>query len=72
MPPSAEAGAIVPLDCAQVAAQFLWAEITGNKDKSALYAGELKDSWWKWRMKPGDLRSDDAARLREFARLYDR
>jgi hypothetical protein len=35
---------LVPLDCAKVAAQFLWAEITGDKVKSALYAGELKDS----------------------------
>jgi len=34
----------VPLDCAKVAAQFLWAEITGNQQKSDEYAGELKDS----------------------------
>jgi hypothetical protein len=40
----AEAKVLVPADCAKVAAQFLWAEMTGNKEKSALYAGELKDS----------------------------
>jgi len=38
------ASAAVPIDCAKVAAQFLWAEITGNKHKSEQYAGELKDS----------------------------
>jgi hypothetical protein len=47
-PPSAVARgaemAAVPIDCAKAAAQFLWAEITGNKQKSDLYAGELKDS----------------------------
>jgi hypothetical protein len=36
--------AAVPIDCAKVAAQFLWAEITGNKHKSEQYAGELKGS----------------------------
>ena len=41
---SVEAKALIPTDCAKVAAQFLWAEITGNKQKSELYAGELKDS----------------------------
>jgi predicted phosphodiesterase len=35
------AGAVVA-DCAKVAAQFLWAEITGDKQKSDLYASELK------------------------------
>jgi hypothetical protein len=30
----------VVLDCAKVAAQFLWAEITGNQQKSDLYASE--------------------------------
>jgi len=40
----AEAKVLVPADCVKVAAQFLWAEMTGNKEKSALYAGELKDS----------------------------
>jgi Calcineurin-like phosphoesterase len=39
-----EAKALVPADCAKVAAQFLWAEMTGNKAKAELYAGELKDS----------------------------
>jgi 4-alpha-glucanotransferase len=28
--------------------------------------------WWQWRMRPGSLRAQDAARLREFVRLYDR
>jgi Calcineurin-like phosphoesterase len=32
----------VVLDCAKVAAQFLWAEITGNQKNSDLYASELK------------------------------
>jgi Calcineurin-like phosphoesterase len=32
----------VVLDCAKVAAQFLWAEITGDQQKSDLYAAELK------------------------------
>ena len=32
----------VVLDCAKVAAEFLWAEITGNKQNSDLYAAELK------------------------------
>lgn len=42
---SAEAAiAAVPVDCAKVATQFLWAEITGNKQKADQYAGELKDS----------------------------
>lgn len=31
-------------DCAKVAAEFLWAEITGNKQNSDLYAGELQKS----------------------------
>lgn len=40
---AATVGAVgVALDCAKVAAQFLWAEITGNKQDSDLYAGELK------------------------------
>jgi predicted phosphodiesterase len=34
--------AAVPIDCAKVAAQFLWAEITGNQEKSKLFAAELK------------------------------
>jgi len=29
-------------DCAKAAAEFLWAEITGNKDRSDTLAGELK------------------------------
>lgn len=41
---SAEGVLNVPLDCAKVAAEFLWAEITGNKQQSAILAGELKDS----------------------------
>jgi predicted phosphodiesterase len=32
----------VVLDCAKVASQFLWAEITGDQQKSDLYAGELR------------------------------
>ena len=32
----------VPIDCAKVAAQFLWAEITGDQQKSQKLAGELK------------------------------
>lgn len=28
--------------------------------------------WWKWRMRPGSFRPTDAARLKEFTRLYDR
>lgn len=28
--------------------------------------------WWKWRMEPGSLRPELAARLRKFAELYDR
>ena len=28
--------------------------------------------WWKWRMKPGSLRAEDAIRLLSFARMYDR
>jgi hypothetical protein len=31
-------------DCAKAAAEFLWAEITGNKDRSDTLAGELKES----------------------------
>jgi len=31
-------------DCAKAAAEFLWAEITGNKEESDALAGELKDS----------------------------
>ncbi|MFP5226363.1 MAG: metallophosphoesterase family protein [Acidobacteriota bacterium] len=31
-------------DCAVTAAQFLWAEMTGNQQQSELLAGELKDS----------------------------
>jgi hypothetical protein len=41
---SAEAALSVPLDCAKVAAQFLWAEITHNQQKSDQCAAELKDS----------------------------
>lgn len=33
-----------PIDCAKVTAQFLWAEITGNKAKSEILAGQLKNS----------------------------
>jgi hypothetical protein len=40
--PAALASAGVVDDCAKVAAQFLWAEITGDKEKSDLYAAELK------------------------------
>ena len=32
----------VLVDCAKTAAQFLWAEMTGDKEKSDLYASELK------------------------------
>jgi hypothetical protein len=39
-----EVKALVPADCAKVAAQFLWAEMTGNEEKAELYASELKDS----------------------------
>ncbi|HEX4577728.1 MAG TPA: metallophosphoesterase [Edaphobacter sp.] len=46
LPASAAAPAAVGapgvVDCAKVAAQFLWAEITGDKQKSDLYAAELK------------------------------
>ena len=42
--PAALTAAAVPLDCAKVAAQFLWAEITGNKQQSDLYASELRFS----------------------------
>jgi hypothetical protein len=31
-------------DCAKTAAQFLWAEMTGNHQQSAVLAGELKDA----------------------------
>jgi hypothetical protein len=31
-------------DCAKAAAEFLWAEITGNKEESDALAGEIKDS----------------------------
>jgi hypothetical protein len=31
----------VPLDCAKIAAQFAWAEMTGDHAKSQLLAGEL-------------------------------
>lgn len=31
-------------DCAKAAAQFLWAEITGNEQESQLYEGELRKS----------------------------
>jgi hypothetical protein len=41
---SAQSVVSVPIDCAKVAAQFLWAEITGNQQKSNQYAGEIKDS----------------------------
>jgi hypothetical protein len=45
-PPSPAAQTVgaagVVLDCAKVAAEFLWAEITGNKQNSDLYAAELK------------------------------
>ena len=34
----------VVVDCAKIAAEFLWAEITGNHAKSEELAGELKDS----------------------------
>jgi predicted phosphodiesterase len=34
----------VVVDCAKTAAQFLWAEITGDQQKSDLYASELKFS----------------------------
>jgi hypothetical protein len=34
----------VAADCAKVAAQFLWAEMTGNQKMSDLYADELKKS----------------------------
>jgi predicted phosphodiesterase len=40
--PAAIAPAGVVVDCAKVAAQFLWAEITGDQQKSDLYASELK------------------------------
>jgi predicted phosphodiesterase len=40
--PKALGGVAVVGDCAKVAAQFLWAEITGDKQKSDLYASELK------------------------------
>ena len=40
---AASAEAVV-FDCAKVAAEFLWAEITGDKTKAAILAGELKDS----------------------------
>jgi len=42
--PAALTGAAVVLDCAKVAAQFLWAEITGNQQQSDLYASELRFS----------------------------
>ena len=41
-PHAAAAAGSVPVDCAKVAAKFLWAEITGNKQDSDLYASELK------------------------------
>lgn len=34
----------IPLDCAKMAGEFLWAEIKGDHQKSALLAGELKKS----------------------------
>jgi hypothetical protein len=41
-PLSAEAKAAVPIDCAKVAAQFLLAEISGDKAKAAVLSGELR------------------------------
>lgn len=43
---AASAEAVLPVieDCVKVAAEFLWAEITGNSQQSATLAGELKDS----------------------------
>ena len=41
---AAEKEISVAADCANVAAQFLWAEMTGNQQKSDEYAGELKNS----------------------------
>jgi len=40
---AASAEAVI-LDCAKVAAEFLWAEITGDHAKADILAGELKDS----------------------------
>jgi len=42
--PLALAAEAVIFDCAKVAAEFLWAEITGNHQESATLASELKDS----------------------------
>lgn len=39
---AASAEAAVPIDCAKTAAEFLWAEMTGNHEKSEELAGELK------------------------------
>lgn len=36
--------ALPVVDCAKVAAEFLWAEITGNHQESEILEGELKDS----------------------------
>jgi hypothetical protein len=64
---AASAEAAVPIDCAKVAAQFLWSEITGNQSKSAEFAGELQDSvcdigwgecvttYLKYKLSGGDL-----------------
>jgi hypothetical protein len=43
---AAVAEKVIPVvaDCTKVAAKFLWAEMTGNKQASDKYAGELKDS----------------------------
>lgn len=38
----AETAAAVPFDCAKVAAEFLWAEMAGDIEKSRVLAGELK------------------------------
>jgi hypothetical protein len=42
--PAASAEAAVEIDCAKVAAEFLWAEMTGNHQKSQELSGELKDA----------------------------
>jgi hypothetical protein len=39
---AADLAAAVPIDCAKTAAEFLWAEMTGDKEKSRILAGELK------------------------------
>ena len=41
-PLSPEARTAVPIDCAKLAAQFLWAEITGDTAKADVLSGELK------------------------------